>query len=116
MRTLAAKIRGARSRRSAVIAADRSVDDHPALRWLYSGVLEILRHRPGKVWERHLGLLDLRVPLFLPLETVVPPVSGGREDLDLRFHWHLAGARQHVAPVGARGRRVLEVGVSDPRA
>src|SRR5687768_678987 len=116
MRTLATKIRGARPRGSAVMSTDRTVDDHPALRRLYSRVLEILRNRPGKVRECHLGLLDFRVPLLLPLETVVPLVSGARKDLDLRLHRHLAGARQHVAPAGARGRRILEVRVADPAA
>src|SRR5216117_3637235 len=40
--------------------------------------------------ERHLRLLDLRMPALLPLEAEVPAVPDLHERLDLPLHRHLA--------------------------
>src|SRR5258705_10702535 len=68
-------------------------------RRFHAGGVKVLRHRLGVVRERDLRLLDLRVPLLLPLEAVVPLVSVLGQDGDLLVHRHLARAGEDVAPV-----------------
>src|SRR5882672_9090696 len=62
----------------------RSTASRKTSSWLDPRILQVLRHRPGVVRERDLRLLDLRMPLLFPLETVVALVAGAREDLHLR--------------------------------
>src|SRR5260221_7784877 len=75
---------------------------------------QVLAHRLRVMRERHLGLLDLGMPLLLPFEAVVAPVAGARQHLDLAPDRHLSRPRHHVPAIRALGLRVLEVGVADP--
>src|SRR5689334_3822348 len=83
---------------------------------LHAGGLEVAGHDARVVRECDLRLLDLRVPLLLPLETVEPTVAVAGEDLHLLLHRHLSRPTEDVAPIGARRNRVLQVAVLDPRA
>src|SRR6266581_9027655 len=83
---------------------------------LDAGFGQVSGHHLRVVGERHLGILDLRVPLLLPLEAVEALVPAGRENLDLLLHRDLAGAGEHVVVVVPFRLRVLQVGVTHEAA
>src|SRR5881396_4410366 len=68
--------------------------------------------------ERHLRLLDLRMPPLLPLEIVVAAIPQLHQRLDLPLYRHLARAGQHVpaTTLRRRGDGVLEMHVPDVAA
>src|SRR6266571_4770362 len=75
---------------------------------LDAGFGQVSGHHLRVVGERHLGILDLRVPLLLPLEAVEALVSAGPQHLDLLLHGDRARAGEHVVVLIAFRPGVLQ--------
>src|SRR6059036_1125643 len=85
-----------------------------ALRGVHASVPEVAAHDGGELRDGNFWLLDLRMPPLLPFEAEVARVAGVHERLHLPSHRHVPSAGENVAPIVARGHRVLEVRVPDP--
>src|SRR5215472_12735368 len=77
-------------------------------------LLQVAGHYAHKIWKRHLGVEQVRVPDLFPFETVVALVANLAQGLHLALHRDVSFSREHVPPILPRRDRIFQMRVANP--